>query len=369
VPKLGETTGYSRPKYLIVGSSEPYSGKTSTILGLAEKLQTRGLNIGYSKPLGTCLNATEKDGIDEDVRFLGKTLDLPQNNLGETLLFLEPDTIAKQLQGHDRHDYPESFLQSLQGLQGDLVLVEGPSTLDRGRLFDLSVPQMSALLESPVLLVTRFHSVLDTAALICVKERLGDRLLGIVLTDIPADEWERASHVVAPFLESREIPVFGLLPMSNLLHSVSVEQLVRRLKAEVLCCHDRLDLMVETLRIGAMNVNSALKYFSAADNMAVITGGDRTDIQLAALETATNCLILTGHLPPTPMIISRAEELEIPVLSVDLDTLTTVEIIEQTLGHVRLYEPIKVEYIKHAIAEHFALDRLLDALGLDPVAV
>ena len=59
--------------------------------------------------------------------------------------------------------------------------------------------------------------------------------------------------------------------------------------------------------------------------MAVVTGGDRTELQMAALETSTHCLILTGRIPPKEIIIERAESLEIPVLSVDTDTLTTVE--------------------------------------------
>jgi BioD-like phosphotransacetylase family protein len=98
--------------------------------------------------------------------------------------------------------------------------------------------------------------------------------------------------------------------------------------------------------------------------MAVITGGDRTDLQLAALETSTNCLILTGRVPPQSLILSRAEDLEIPILSVELDTLTTVEIVDRTFGSVRLQEPIKVQCIQQLIQEHFALDRLINKLEL-----
>ena len=98
--------------------------------------------------------------------------------------------------------------------------------------------------------------------------------------------------------------------------------------------------------------------------MAVVTGGDRTDIQLAALESSTQCLILTGHLPPSPLVIGRAEEMEIPVLSVDLDTLTTVEIIDSTFGNVRLHEPIKVECVTQLMAEHFDLKGIMASLGL-----
>ncbi|NET49720.1 MAG: phosphotransacetylase family protein, partial [Merismopedia sp. SIO2A8] len=157
-----------------------------------------------------------------------------------------------------------------------------------------------------------------------------------------------------------------IIPSSNLLRSVSVQALVNQLQAEVLCCSERLDLMVESLTIGAMNVNSALEYFRNGTNMAVVTGGDRADIQMAALETSTHCLILTGHMQPQPMILSRAEQLEIPVLSVDLDTLTTVEIIDHAFGQVRLHETAKVHCIQQLMVEHFDIERLMKQLGLEP---
>jgi hypothetical protein len=86
---------------------------------------------------------------------------------------------------------------------------------------------------------------------------------------------------------------------------------------------------------------------------------------LAALETSTQCLILTGQLPPQHFILSRAEDLEIPILSVDLDTLTTVGIIDRAFGQVRLHEPIKIECIRQMMAEHFDIDRLMGTLGLE----
>jgi len=99
--------------------------------------------------------------------------------------------------------------------------------------------------------------------------------------------------------------------------------------------------------------------------MAVVTGGDRVEIQQAALETSTQCLILTGQLPPPPFILNRAEELEIPILSVDLDTLTTVEIIDRTFGQVRVHEPIKIECIRSLMNQHFDIERLLSQLGFN----
>ncbi|MFM7366603.1 MAG: DRTGG domain-containing protein, partial [Sphaerospermopsis kisseleviana] len=82
----------------------------------------------------------------------------------------------------------------------------------------------------------------------------------------------------------------------------------------------------------------------------------------------TQCLILTGQLPPPAFILNRAEELEIPILSVDLDTLTTVEIVDRTFGQVRVHEPLKVECISQLMSEHFDINRFLSQLGVKPAA-
>jgi BioD-like phosphotransacetylase family protein len=336
------------------------------ILGVAHQLKERGLDIAYGKPLGTCLSESQTDALDEDVRFFSQVLNLSENRLQPTLLSLDEPTVKNRLQGLDRTNYRQTLSEYLQMQGGDLVLLEGPGTLEEGRLFDLSLPQVAETVDAAVLLVARCHSLLLVDGLLAAKQRLGDRLIGVLINDIPKDQLETVDKVVRPFLEQYEIPVLGLFPRSDLLRSVSVRELVHQLNAEVLCRSDRLDLMVESLTIGAMNVSSALKYFQKARNMAVVTGGDRTDIQLAALETSTQCLILTGHLPPSPTIISRADDLEIPILSVDLDTLTTVEIIDRAFGQVRLHEPIKMQYVQQMVAEHFDIDQLMAQLNLEP---
>jgi uncharacterized protein len=354
-------------KYLLIGSTETYSGKSATVLGLSYQLQQAGLDISYGKPLGTSWNVSVGSVFEEDVQFIANSLNLPENRLVPTMLALDEVSVENRLRGEDKTDYQQSLVQQyLQMSKGDLVLLEGPGNLEEGQLFNLSLPQVADKLDASVLLVARYKSLLSIEALLSAKQRIGDRLIGAVINDIPSEELESVKNLLRPFLEQQGIPVLGMLPKSDLLRSVSVGELVKQLNAEVLCRSDRLDLMVESLAIGAMNVNAAVKYFRKRRNMAVVTGGDRVEIQQAALETSTQCLILTGQLPPPAFILNRAEELEIPILSVDLDTLTTVEIVDRTFGQVRVHEPIKVECIRQLMSEHFDLERLLSKLGLNP---
>jgi BioD-like phosphotransacetylase family protein len=352
----------------LVGSSEAYCGKSAVILGLAHQFKSKGLDIAYGKPIGTCLSESQADDMDEDVRFIAQTLGLPQNRLLPTLLSLDETTITRRLSGMDQTNYYQKLQDSLNPSSGELVLLEGAGTLEEGRLFDLSLPQIVQASDASVLLVTRFHSGLIVESLMMAKQQLGDRLIGVLINDVPPEHLEIVENQVKAFLDKQDIEILGILPRSDVLRSVSVGELVHQLNAEVVCRPDRMELMVQSLKIGAMNVNSALEYLRKGHNMAVVTGGDRTDIQLAALETSTQCLILTGHLSPAADVLSRAEDLEIPILSVDLDTLTTVEIIDRTFGQVRVHEPIKVQTVYNLMNKHFDVDRLLAKLGMEPVA-
>jgi uncharacterized protein len=353
-------------KYLLVASTEACSGKSATIVGIADRLQAKGIKIAYTQPVVTLGVSDTSDPltINSDARLMAKALSLPEERLGATLLTLDAARTTDRLTGIDRQDYTQLIKASVQ-LPGDLVILEGGANLHEGNLFNLSTTQVAEALDAGVLLVNRYDPVSSIDIILSAQQQLGKRLLGVVINDIPRDRVEAVQTTLVPYLEQSGIPVLAVVHRNGLLRSVTVKQLVQQLDAEVLCRPDRLDLMVESLSIGAMNVNSALEYFRKGNNMAVVTGGDRADIQLAALETSTQCLILTGHLPPQPFILSRAEDLEIPILSVDLDTLATVEIIDRAFGQVRLQETIKIDCARQLFGNHFEIDRLMSILNYE----
>ena len=96
----------------------------------------------------------------------------------------------------------------------------------------------------------------------------------------------------------------------------------------------------------------------------MITGGDRSDIQLAALETSTKCLILTGDLNPSPFVLNRADELGVPVLLVNMDTLGATEVVESYLGRSRFQQPEKVQRFTALLSENLNFPVLYDRLGI-----
>lgn len=85
---------------------------------------------------------------------------------------------------------------------------------------------------------------------------------------------------------------------------------------------------------------------------------------LAALESSTTCLILTGNLRPSPLILKQADEFGVAVLLVRTNTLETVEAIEQVFGKTRLGQAAKLQQFEALLAEHVDLDRLYQTLNL-----
>ena len=363
------------------------------VLGLAHQLRRQGVSILFGKPLATCLDdlfpeaggepsvapgsslesgaAADSEPnndpiLDADVRFIGATLGLPASQLLPSLQVQEPRSVHRRLLSGELA--PGSGFAELQqriveaGEQ--LVLLEAAGTLSEGQLFGLGLAQMARALQAPVVLVHNWRDSRSVDPLLEARQQLGDLLAGVVLNAVTPEDVPQLRRDVEPALERLGLPVFGIMPRSPLLRSVTVSELGRRLAARVLCCQDRTDLLVETLSIGAMNVNSAMEFFRRRRNMAVVTGADRTDIQLAALEASTQCLILTGAGEPLPQLISRAEELEVPVLKVDHDTLTTVEVIEAAIGQVRLHEAVKATYAIRLVEESCRFERLFERLRL-----
>ena len=355
---------------LLIGSCEPFSGKSALVLGIAKRLSEQKKKVRIGKPLATCIELTNLPSmsyeglIDDDVKFIGSTLNIEEQNLISSVGLLDDISAEKRITNKDL--LPGKAFEQIQGLVNDnfegLNILEAAGSLHEGRIYGLSLPQLAQTLNAKVLIVNLWEDCKSVDALLDAKKQLGDHLAGIVLNAVLPKEVEKIKNKIIPSLKEMNIEVFGVMPKSPLLRSVTVGELVRRLDAKVICCQEKDQLLVETLSIGAMGVNSAMEFFRRRRNMAVVTGADRTDIQLAALEASTQCLILTGLGEPLSQIIHRAEELEVPILKVELDTLASVEIIEQAFGHVRIHESIKASYAIQLVQEHVNLQRIFEKI-------
>ena len=86
------------PIPLLIGSCEPFSGKSAVVLGLARQLGREGVSVLFGKPLAT---SAADFPMDPEVRFVGTTLGLPDEQLLPSLRVLEPATAQARLLAAD----------------------------------------------------------------------------------------------------------------------------------------------------------------------------------------------------------------------------------------------------------------------------
>lgn len=350
---------------IIVASTKPYIGKSGISVALIALLEQRGLDVGYFKPYGGMPHTVEGVTSDEDAIYINRLLARPSDLADVCPVIRSEQLIDEVLRGQHNSPIPavrQAFGRCAEGR--DVMIVEGPTEPHQGAALGLALADVPALFDARVLLVDRPRQNDLPEDALAIGHRLGACLGGIILNSIDESRMRIATERVAPFLEARGLPVLGIIRHDPALASVTVAEIVEALGGRVLCGHDELGVTVESFMVGAMGQEKALRYFRRKQNKAVITGGDRSDVQLAALETSTRCLVLTGAQMPEPQILARAEQQGVPMILVESDTLTAVEHVEALFGRVHLHDPGKAAKIREMFERRVDLDRLLAAFNL-----
>jgi BioD-like phosphotransacetylase family protein len=345
---------------LYIGSTTGFAGKNLLVMAIGRKLQQEGYKVGYMKPVGMLPTQTGDRMGDEDAVFVMDTLGLKD----------DIELVTPVLMTHDMHMH--IFSEGCPDLLGkidraynelsrdkDIVLVCGSgSYLYSGKACNVAGIDVSQALNSKVILVDRFFKEFYYDYLLSAKELLGDDLIGAVFNNVPEAYRGSVENNIAPLLENRGVRVLGTIPEDSLLNAIKVGDLANRLGGKIIAVPEKSEQVVENFLIGTMQVENFMTHFRKRKNSAVIVGGDRSDLQLVALEGKCPCLILTGNLYPNDIILTRSEVLEVPIIVVREDTYTVAKKMESTLESLKLRDDIKVEHGSKLV------DSLLDWEGL-----
>ncbi|RKD97197.1 phosphotransacetylase family protein [Halopiger aswanensis] len=348
---------------ILVSSLEESVGKTAITLALARLARAEGDSVGYMKPKGTRLESNVGKTLDEDPMLARELLDLEAEMHDLEPVVYSPTFIEQAIRGReDPEELRERVGEAFDSLAADTdrMFVEGGGEYEVGGIVDLTDVDVADLLDARVVLVAPYKQPGDVDDVLAAADAFGDRFAGVVFNDVPDAAYDQLETDVVPFLEGRDVPVFGVLPSDRTLAGVTVEDLASELGASMLV-EDGDDAFVERFSVGAMGADSALRRFRRTKNAAVITGGDRAEIHTAALEApGVRCLILTGGHRPSGAVLGQAAEKGVPVLSVQTDTLTTVERAEDVVRSGRTQNEETVERMQELLTDHAAVDSILE---------
>ena len=292
---------------LYVVSVEEAAGKTAICAGLARNFMSDGKKVGYLKP-----TVTGKDGSDGDVVFMKQVT-------GLTDVVNAPDVI----QGRD------------------VVLVEsrlGPAADDASTKDTYGAARE---MKAKVIAVEAYPG--EGAKYADIYQGFGDNLLGVIINKVPESQLKQLKEYADKQLTPAGIKLLGVITENRAVLAITVSELAESVRGEILNSTDKADELVENYMLGALVVDSGLDYFGRKNNKAAIIRQDRPDMQLAALETSTSCVVLSSS-KEAPMynVLQKAENRGIPMIATDATAIDIIASIEEVLAKSRISQEQKL---------------------------
>ena len=337
-------------------------GKTAITLALARLAAARDQDVSYMKPKGTRLQSNVGKTLDQDPMLARETLGVDAEMHQMEPVVYSPTFVEGAIRGTEDTDaLRDRIATSFETLADgrDHVFVEGGGEWRTGGVVDLTDPDVAELLDARVVLVAEYDSPGDLDAVLAAADAFGDRLAGVVFNKVSDTAYDSLGQDGIPFLESRGIDVFGALPHEKELAGVTVAALADELGADSLTDVSS-DTFVERFLVGAMGGDEALRHFRRARDAVVITGGDRADVQTAALDASgVKCLLLTGGHRPSGAVLGRAAEADTAVLAVNTDTATAIDRVESVVHGGRTSDARTVDRMAGLLDAHVDVDAII----------
>ncbi|QAU12994.1 phosphotransacetylase family protein [Halorubrum sp. BOL3-1] len=349
------------PTTLVTATGDS-AGKTAITVALARLAADRDRGVGYMKPKGTRLQSNVGKTLDQDPMLAREVLGLDAEMHQMEPVVYSPTFVEGAIRGTEDPDaLRDRIREEYDGIAADRdrVFVEGGGSWTTGGVVDLTDVDVAELLDARVVLVAEYGSPNDLDEVLAAADAFGDRLAGVLFNKVSDDAFESLDQDGIPFLESKGITVSGALPYEKELAGVTVGELADELGAELLT-DAPTDAFVERFLVGAMGGDEALRYFRRARDAAVITGGDRADVQTAALDASgVACLVLTGGHRPPGAVLGKAADAGKPVLAVNTDTVTTIDRAESVVRGGRTRDVGTVDRMAELLGAHVDVDALI----------
>jgi len=337
----------------VIASMRKSAGKTSVIVGIAAALNKK---MAYIKPFGERMLYRKKRLWDYDSALITNLFGLKEDPVDMSIGFDH----SKLRYMYDQEGTQKKLLETVAiiGKDKEILFIEGGRDLSYGISVYLDTLSLAKYSGSRLVMVISGEEDTILDDILFLKKHVdfaGVNLSGVIVNKVQNLEDFQTTHL--PVIQKLGVRVLGVIPYQSDLTFFSVYYLADRLFAKVITGEGGLKKVIKNIVIGAWSANIFLQNpLFKKENKLVITGGDRTDMILAALEGDTSGIILTNNILPPSNIISKASEKNIPLLMVFSDTYQTAKQIESLEPLLTREDTEKVDLLKEMVQKHVQLN-------------
>ncbi len=347
-------------------SGKAGGGKTATALGIGIKLRDKGLKVSYFKPIGFRRGTVKKD--DDDVMLMREIFELPFPGDIVSPVTVNAHYLTARFMKDDKELFPRienAFRKCSEGY--DVVLVDGsiePYVGHNQGLDDFNLAVRLGAAALPIIKANDDFHIDQNLLYLDLWLKNNIEVIGSIFNNVTQVQWNKCNSIYKPLVEEKGFSVLGIIPCQVEISSPTVAEFHDVLNGEVIAAPDHMNRLVEEVVVGTMTIESALGYLRRAPNKALITGGDRSDMALTALETSTSVIIFTGGLYPDVRVLSQAEEKNVPVILVHEDTYTTIENLQSIYRSIHPQNQEAIKLVKDTVDKHLNWDQIFSYLEI-----
>jgi BioD-like phosphotransacetylase family protein len=328
------------------------AGKTSMIIGLARALNKK---IGYLKPFGARLLYKKKRLCEYDAALLTNIFNLDDNPEDMCIGFYH----SQLLYSLDEKTTAVKLLNALDHISKnkELVFVEAGKDIFYGTSVYLDAVSLTKTLGGKLVVIVSGDddTIIDDICFLAKYIRLDCiNFLGVVINKVA--NLEDFNNVYLPRIHQTGVPVLGVIPSIPSLTYFSAGYLAEQMFAKVLAGESGLNREVRNIVVGSMGTDAAMKSPLFQDHhQVIITSGDRSDLILTSLQNNVAAVILSNNIVPSSFILSKADNLGIPLLLVSTNTHETAKQIDKIEPLPSWNDTEKIDILEKIIRDHVDL--------------
>jgi BioD-like phosphotransacetylase family protein len=313
------------------------SGKTATTSALIIQLRKLGLDVTAIK-----LSYTPDDNNEIE------------NNVYS---YLQPESEYPASINLNSENQNKPDIQNLKSIakktasKNNLLVLEMTSLTN-----DALTQNIINELDAKVLIVSIHSPNMPGIPLRKLTNSFGERLIGVIINKQLRYRKTELNESILPKLSKSGIECLGVIPEDKSLMAISLNNLAKYLKANLVTAPPPEDKLINYFLVGGMGLDPGKSYFETRIQKAVVIRGDRPDLQMASLETDPECLILTKGIGPIEYVKYEAEEKDVPIYVVEKSTQQIMSDLDGIQTTVNFNHPAKIETFSQAFSKYINIE-------------
>ncbi|MBK9256314.1 MAG: AAA family ATPase [Saprospiraceae bacterium] len=358
---------------IFVAATSQHVGKTTSTLGLVSSFMKKGLKVGYCKPVGQKFLDLQNLRVDKDTILFADLINFDIIPELHSPVILGPGATEKYLDNPQQINLDEIILNAEYELRkaNELVIYEGTGHTGVGSVANLSNARVAKLLDAGVVMVVEggIGSTIDMLNMTTALFREENvPIIGVIINKVLPDKVDKIRHYVGKWLESRSLPLLGVIPYEKTLAYPLIRSVAEAVRGVVTYNADYQENKVESILAGSL---IDLKELKSSQDMLLVVATRSINEAIRKIELMAshhginNCplsgIVATGEGQMDRHTLKYIEQNNLPLIRSELDTYGAVLRISKIEVKINRSTPWKIKMAIDMIEKNVDLEAILKA--------